>query len=400
MVIRALEFYSGIGGLHLALKRSSVVATVVRAFDWDQTACRVYEANYGTDIAVKTDISTLTASNLIPLNASLWLMSPACQPYTVLNPGAAGAADPRAKSFIHLIVTVLPDMMAKQCAPTWLLVENVAGFETSTTRSLLVETLKRNGYRTVEFLLSPLQFGIPNSRLRYYLLAKYQTLKFASPCSYSTEKNENTTQNRLPGGSILSATCATDICTSQIREIRDFLDPASQSNEIVVPDHVLEKRGRLFDIVLPSSRRTCCFTRSYTRMVEGTGSIIQMSENLDTTATFDQFFEAQRNQIMGQHGDDPISILRPLKLRYFTPTELLRLFCFIPLSSSSNDPQDDYMWPASVTTKSQYKLIGNSVNVEVVKNLLDYLFEGDDAGTAETNNAEYSSKIRHRCKDT
>ena len=51
--IRALEFYSGIGGLHYALSRSSVRnnATVVRAFDWDQLACAVYTANHGPGIA-------------------------------------------------------------------------------------------------------------------------------------------------------------------------------------------------------------------------------------------------------------------------------------------------------------------------------------------------------------
>ena len=70
MTIRALEFYSGIGqlricyaletvwlifpgGLHRALQVSDVDCAVVRAFDWDQTSCRVYEANYGPGVAKK-----------------------------------------------------------------------------------------------------------------------------------------------------------------------------------------------------------------------------------------------------------------------------------------------------------------------------------------------------------
>lgn len=36
-----------IGGLHLALSRSGVDAQVIEAFDWDQTACQVYRANFG-----------------------------------------------------------------------------------------------------------------------------------------------------------------------------------------------------------------------------------------------------------------------------------------------------------------------------------------------------------------
>jgi tRNA (cytosine38-C5)-methyltransferase len=71
--IRALEFYSGIGafpnitlvsspmtgfsgGFHLALERSHVPGTIVRAFDWDQAACHVYSANYGSNISKKVSV--------------------------------------------------------------------------------------------------------------------------------------------------------------------------------------------------------------------------------------------------------------------------------------------------------------------------------------------------------
>jgi tRNA (cytosine38-C5)-methyltransferase len=38
-----------LGGLHLALNRSRVDGIVIKAFDWDQTACRVYAANHGAE---------------------------------------------------------------------------------------------------------------------------------------------------------------------------------------------------------------------------------------------------------------------------------------------------------------------------------------------------------------
>ena len=63
-MIRALEFYSGIGGLHLALERSSVEAQVIRAYDWDPLACSVYAANHGKSIAHK--VTTIASSRLIP----------------------------------------------------------------------------------------------------------------------------------------------------------------------------------------------------------------------------------------------------------------------------------------------------------------------------------------------
>lgn len=77
----------------------------------------------------QVDIGTLDADAIEPLNANLWLLSPACQPYTVLNPRAKGAADPRAQSFLHLMENVLPALAGRGTAPARLLVENVAGFE-------------------------------------------------------------------------------------------------------------------------------------------------------------------------------------------------------------------------------------------------------------------------------
>lgn len=78
---------------------------------------------------MQADISQLSAKELADLQADLWLLSPSCQPYTVLNPLAKGAEDPRAKSFIHLMEDVLPELAAMARQPKYMLVENVAGFE-------------------------------------------------------------------------------------------------------------------------------------------------------------------------------------------------------------------------------------------------------------------------------
>ena len=45
------------------------------------------------------------------------------------------------------------------------------------------------------------------------------------------------------------------------RPLRDYLDRKDAQMAHAVPERVLLKWGRLFDIVLPSATRTCCFTR-------------------------------------------------------------------------------------------------------------------------------------------
>jgi tRNA (cytosine38-C5)-methyltransferase len=53
------------------------------------------------------------------------------------------------------------------------------------------------------------------------------------------------------------------------------------------------------------------------------------------------------------------------KVRFFTPMEIMRIMCFI----------DKFEFPNNVTVKSQYKLLGNSINVRVVYYLLELLLK-------------------------
>ncbi|KAN0101047.1 S-adenosyl-L-methionine-dependent methyltransferase [Tylopilus felleus] len=362
--VRAIEFYSGIGGLHLALRRSGIPGAVVAAaYDWDQTACQAYAANFGAETVCKTDIATLTAADISRLNTNLWLLSPSCQPYTVLNPLAKGAADPRAQSFLHLIDSILPELSARGMHPRHLLVENVAGFQDSTTRHRLVYTLQRLGYVIAEFTLNPVQIGIPNSRLRYYLLAKLAPLRFVGLDLTKPDHLLDHIPRHHDHDDESQKTV--DPPSPVLRKYIDLTLDEETFAQFRVPDRVLNKWGRLFDIVLPSSTRTCCFTRGYTQLVERAGSILQTNESLDTTQVFDLFLGAR-----ARGDEDAVRILDPLRLRYFTPAELLRILHF----TNINTPSASFIWPPSVSTKSKYRLIGNSVNVEVVRRLIVYLF--------------------------
>ncbi|KDQ54985.1 hypothetical protein JAAARDRAFT_134696 [Jaapia argillacea MUCL 33604] len=370
--MHAIEFYSGIGGLHLALKRCSTPARVVRAFDWDQAACQVYEANHGGKLVNKTDISTLKAPDLTSLKADIWLLSPSCQPYTVLNPQAKGAADPRAKSFLHLIENVLPSLVPLAQHPRYILIENVAGFETSMTRQLLLSVLKQQGYNVIELLLTPLQFGIPNSRLRYYCLAKLSPLVFSN-----TDGHSDSVWRHIPGqgNDWLDPRLGVshEVVMDSVDRIQNYIDSDLTDPEaFAIPDRVLQKWGRLFDIVTPSSHRTCCFTRGYTQLVGRAGSILQVNRDLETETVFNTFLNSKT-----KGSENPVDILRPLQLRYFTPTELLRLFYFLSPRCHQEyaiDTAPSFSWPTGMTNKTKYRLIGNSVNVKIVTELLNYLF--------------------------
>ncbi len=139
---------------------------------------------------------------------------------------------------------------------------SVTARQTSSTRLRLLATLRALGYAVVELLITPLQFGIPNSRLRYYLLAKASPLKFSG-----VSEQEDRIWRHIPGSGTDWADPRTQPGEETVQavttELCEYLDEITGADPPphAVSDKVLEKWGRLFDIVLPSARRTCCFTR-------------------------------------------------------------------------------------------------------------------------------------------
>lgn len=178
-----LELYSGIGGMHLALKgiglvlctnsvkllynfiESEVPGKVVAAIDINTTANAVYEYNFPGTKLYNRNIQSISAEFVNRLKVDTVLMSPPCQPFT-RNGLKKDASDPRTSSFIH-ILDILPKITADS-----ILIENVKGFELSEIHSRLVDKLNEVGYSFQEFLLTPTQFGVPNSRCRYYCIAR------------------------------------------------------------------------------------------------------------------------------------------------------------------------------------------------------------------------------------
>lgn len=119
--------------------------------------------------------------------------------------------------------------------------------------------------------------------------------------------------------------------------------------EYSLSDKQLLKGSKAVDIVTKLSKRSCCFTRSYSSYLCGTGSVY--SSLCD---------EENIKQIIMENNDN-LEILKSLKLRFFTPAEISKFMCF---------PVSDF----PVSNKKAYQLLGNSLNVYVVSRLLCLLF--------------------------
>uniref|UniRef100_A0A8C5A968 tRNA (cytosine(38)-C(5))-methyltransferase n=1 Tax=Gadus morhua TaxID=8049 RepID=A0A8C5A968_GADMO len=391
--LRVLELYSGIGGMHYALKESGVAAKVVAAIDVNTTANEIYRHNFpDTPLWPKT-IEGISLEEFNKLSFDMILMSPPCQPFTRI--GLQGdTSDPRTKSFLY-ILDLLPRLAV---LPRFILLENVKGFETSSARDSLLNTLRDCGYTFQEILVSPTSLGIPNSRLRYFLIAK------APPGSFSFETSSEVRQPYTNLWSFLgNMTNISQNCTGlkeqqevvppdpdrvvlykletardadrksnqnadlSVRQIQEFLKPRSdlggeeeeeEVSQYLLPAKTLLRYALLMDIVTPACRRSVCFTKGYGHYVEGTGSVLMPGVEAEMHSVFKGLEELPAAQ-----DEEKLRRLRTLRLRYFTPREIATLMGF----------PSNLAFPERISTKQRYRVLGNSLNVRVVAKLIQIM---------------------------
>ncbi|XP_032664820.1 tRNA (cytosine(38)-C(5))-methyltransferase [Odontomachus brunneus] len=349
--MRVLELYSGIGGMHFALCESGIAAKVVAAIDINPVANDVYRHNFPETILMNRNIQSISAQELNKLNVETILMSPPCQPFTRLGL-KKDALDNRACSLLHVL-----SLISELKSLRYILLENVKGFEVSQMRDKLVDCLERCGYAYRELILSPCQFGIPNSRHRYYLLAKRKDLKFC----FKQTVLENDLSSELSGllpksqHSLLAEKSGKINCKSGriCYTLNNILENVEQS-KYSVPSELLRKRAWVLDIRTRESNGSCCFTKGYGHYAEGTGSVYCPFPDETIRLKYD---EATNHE---DDSDKKTQILSELKLRFFSPREVCRLMCF----------PENFDFPEHTTDKQKYRLLGNSINVHVVSRLI------------------------------
>ncbi|CAG5895624.1 unnamed protein product [Menidia menidia] len=376
--LRVLELYSGIGGMHYALKESGIPAQVVAAVDINTTANQIYKYNFPETPLWNKTIEGISLDDFNKLSFDMVMMSPPCQPFTRI--GLQGdIADPRTKSFLY-ILDILPRLSK---LPHFILLENVKGFEKSSARDLLLRTLIQCGYNFQEIMVSPTSVGIPNSRLRYFLIAKLSAgdlniqtsseisdvfphlADSAPPTHPSALSVAEQVKEEIPGGPVLykreTRTDAQRKTTQNqdpsVRQIQDFLEPeldVDMEQHLLSPKTLL-RYGAILDIVRPKCRRSVCFTKGYGRYVEGTGSVLQCCTETQIDSVFNGLDQLPE--------EEKIQQLLTLKLRYFTPREVANLMGF----------PHNFSFPGEISTIQRYRVLGNSLNVVVVAKLLQTL---------------------------
>ena len=138
--------------------------------------------------------------------------------------------------------------------------------------------------------------------------------------------------------------------------LASYLSSAAAEDYFLKPE-TIDKFLPVMDVVSEKSTHCMCFTKSYSRYFEGTGSLVLVDN------------ENKCERIAGSEEGSSTELKNNLrksfmsKLRLFTEYEILKLHCF----------PDEFKFPDSVTRRQRYQLLGNSLNVLVVRELLVHL---------------------------
>ncbi|CAH0563462.1 unnamed protein product [Brassicogethes aeneus] len=334
MKMNVLELFSGIGGMHMALEESGVEGNVVASVEINPNANVIYRHNFPEINILNKNIEGLTGEFINKLDINTILMSPPCQPFT-RNGLKNDVKDTRTNPFMH-ILNLLPELTKVGR----ILIENVKGFEKSEMRGILLDVLKKNDFIWQEFILTPTQIGVPNTRHRYYCLAKRRPLQFDFDVGDLMEILPNYNSK------------------TELYPISEILEKTIKTEEYMLSEKVLVKRLKVLDICYSDSKRSCCFTKAYSKFLEGTGSVYTAKSQKEYKEVCDEIS-------INKNDRDKISLMKSLELRFFSPKEISRLMSFPEKFSFPDD--------GVVKLRQKYMLLGNSINVKVVSELIKLL---------------------------
>ncbi len=160
--LKFIDLFAGVGGIRLAFEKNN--AACVFSSEIDTHAQLTYFTNHGT--VPYGDITEIDAAS-IPSHDVLCAGFP-CQPFSHIG-RREGFKHPTQGTMFHEIVRI-----TETKRPKALFLENVPGLvnhDNGNTLKVIIDTLTELGYQCSHTILNASDFGVPQNRKRFYLVA-------------------------------------------------------------------------------------------------------------------------------------------------------------------------------------------------------------------------------------
>lgn len=374
-----IDLFSGIGGFHQAMK--NLGGECVFASEIDKYAIETYQENYRIDS--NHDITKIEVKD-IPEFDVLCAGFP-CQPFSIAGK-QEGFLDKTKGTLFFEIARILEERH-----PKYFILENVKNLvshNNGDTYNTIKSVLKGLGYRLTKepLVLSPHQFGIPQSRERLYIVGLYEPTNVDKPIEIKFDKLlkksdnsiytilENTNENKINAHLERVLECWDEFYKGLDRKLLGFTVQIEYFNDKTYPytdwrekeikrnqelyksnktfiDSWLKKWNNLEDFTPTQRKFEWCCKDKINSLYEGLIQIRQSGVRVKTPDVSQTLVAIVQTPIVGKYK------------RYLTVRETARLQSF-PDSFIPNKNE-----------KQAYKQFGNAVNVKVVQSIAEKLFE-------------------------
>jgi DNA (cytosine-5)-methyltransferase 1 len=178
----AIDLFCGAGGLSSGLEAAGF--EIAAAVDVDSKACLTYRQNHKKTIIISEDIAKLKTqdvlkrANLSKESIALIVGGPPCQGFSMANGKTRTKENPKNRLVKHFVRFV------REIRPPLFLMENVLGFK-SIAQGKVAQDLKARlsqlGYKTKLVTLDAASYGVPQHRLRVFLIGSRCGKEFQEP---------------------------------------------------------------------------------------------------------------------------------------------------------------------------------------------------------------------------
>ncbi len=178
---RFIDLFAGIGGIRLGFE--SVGGHCVFSSEFDEAACKTYEANFGE--YPSGDITKI-AANEIP-DFDILLGGFPCQAFSIIGKKEGFANETFGTLFFDI------ERILKEKRPPAFMLENVRNLtahDNGNTFKVITAHLEALGYHTYSKVLNALDYGVPQKRERIIIVGFLNDVKFKFPLPVDKTKRK------------------------------------------------------------------------------------------------------------------------------------------------------------------------------------------------------------------
>lgn len=172
-----IDLFSGAGGLSLGAEWAGI--DVRFAVEIDKAASESYKRNHSESHIINDNIVELH-KNSFPNISDLFVLfgGPPCQGFSTSNQKTRNNSNPKNKLYLEFL------RLVHELTPQWVVIENVQGinhFDNGEVVRDIVEDLRLHGYRSKKAILNSVDYGVPQRRKRFILVANRNNIDFEFP---------------------------------------------------------------------------------------------------------------------------------------------------------------------------------------------------------------------------